>query len=399
MGRMQVSFRPATEDDLERLVDIHTAAFPDPRGQDARVRNFARNAFGALSDLWILVEGGITLAHAFLFPLEAWFGGRRVAVGGVATVGVAPEARGRGLGTRLLEHLHAIALARGDALTALYPFRQAFYARLGYAPASGYRRLRLHPASIPWRCETRARPARASDLTVLAACWDAAAARRTGSLARTERVWEARLAEARRTWLVVEGAEGVEGYVAWTIDQDEPHTETRLVVNELAALSVAAERSLWGLVGAQRDQVAVVHADVATDDPVDCALVDADRARFGDASIEHAIGDVAAGPMLRLTDVRRALEARGWAADGTAVLAIDGETLELAVRGGRAAVVPSRAHPDVRVDARTLAAITFGGLRPVHAARLGWLEAHDERALARIDALLAVPPFFSPDPF
>jgi predicted acetyltransferase len=396
---MKVSFRPATEDDLERLVDIHAGAFPDPRDHDARVRNFARNAFGALSDLWVLVDGGVALAHAFLFPLEAWFGGRRVAVGGVATVGVAPEARGRGLGTRLLEHLHATARARGDALTVLYPFRQAFYARLGYAPASAYRRLRLHPASIPWRCEWRAHAARASDRPALVACWDAAASRRTGTLARSERVWEARLADASRTWLLVEDAAGVQGYVAWTIEQDEAHAETRLFVNELAALSAAAERSLWGLVGAQRDQVAVVYADVAADDPVDHALLDADRARFGEAMLEHAVGDVAAGPMLRVTDVRRALESRGWAADGTAVLAIDGETLELGVSGGRASVVPSHAEPDARLGAQALAAIAFGGLRPIHAARLGWVQARDERALARVDALLALPPFFSPDPF
>lgn len=396
---MKVSFRPAAEDDLERLVEIHASAFPDPRGHEARVRNFARNPLGALSDLWVLVADGVPMAHAFLFPLEAWFGGRRVPLGGIATVGVAPEARGRGLGTRLLEHLHAVSAARGDALTALYPFRQGFYARLGYAPASGYRRLHLHPASIPWRCEAPARAVRASDRAALVACWDAAAARGTGVLARTERVWDARLADASRTWLVVEGAAGVEGYVAWTVEQDEAHAETRLVVRELAARSPAAERSLWGLVGAQRDQVAVVHADVAADDPLDGALVDADRARFGDASLEHAVGDVATGPMLRVVDAARALAARGWAADGAAVLAIDGVTLELAAQAGRATVAPSTAPPDARLAARALAAVALGGLRASHAARLGWLEARDEAALARLDALLALPPFFSPDPF
>ena len=93
MVPMKASFRPATEDDLERLVEIHLGAFPDPRSNEARLRNFARNPLGTLSDLWVLVEGGVLVAHAFLFPLEAWFGGRRVAVGGIATVGVAPEAR------------------------------------------------------------------------------------------------------------------------------------------------------------------------------------------------------------------------------------------------------------------------------------------------------------------
>ena len=89
------------------------------------------------------------VAHAFLFRLKAWFGGMEVQVGGVATVGVAPEARRKGHGTALLTRVHEVARARGDAATVLYPFRQAFYSRFGYATTSPYRRLRLHPASIP----------------------------------------------------------------------------------------------------------------------------------------------------------------------------------------------------------------------------------------------------------
>ncbi|HEY3816549.1 MAG TPA: GNAT family N-acetyltransferase [Polyangiaceae bacterium] len=396
---MPASFRPAREDDLERLLDVHASAFPDPRSRPARTRNFQNNALGAFSDLHVLVEGDAVLAHAFLFPLEAWFGGARVAVGGIATVGVAPEARGRGLGSRLVEHLHALSLARGDALTVLYPFRQAFYGRLGYAATSTYRRLRLHPASIPWRPSMRARAAGGPDREALVGCLEAAAARRTGTLARTTRAWDSRLADERRTWLVVEGPDGVEGYVVWTLGQDEPHAETTLQVRELAARTEAAERELWALVGAQRDQVAVVHADVAADDPIEHALVDADRARFGDGDIEHTLGEVAAGPMVRALDAARALEARGWPAEGTLVVAVDGDTLEVTAKAGRASVVASRREAHVTLDARTLSAVAFGALPPSRAARLGWLTARDASALALADALLGLPPYFSPDPF
>jgi predicted acetyltransferase len=396
---MTVSFRPALEDDLERLLDVHACAFPDPRGRPARARNFQHNALGAFSDLHVAVEDGTVLAHAFLFPLEAWFGGVRVSMGGIATVGVAPEARGRKLGSRLVEHLHARSFARGDALTALYPFRQAFYARLGYAPTSSYRRLRLHPASIPWRPAMRARAATGPDREALVACLEASAQRRTGTLARTTRAWEARLADERRTWLVVEGPAGVEGYVVWTLEQSEAHAETMLQVRELAGRTPAAERELWALVGAQRDQVAVVHADVAADDPIEHALVDPDRARFGDGDVEHTLGEVASGPMLRVPHAVRALEARGWPAEGSLLLAVDDETLAITATGGRASVLPSRGEPDVRLDGRAFAAVAFGGLPPSRAARLGWLTARDARALAQAETLLALPPYFSPDPF
>jgi predicted acetyltransferase len=402
MSTMTLSFRPAREDDLERLLDLHTSAFPDPRGRPARARNFQKNPLGALSDLHILLEDEAVLAHAFLFPLEAWFGGVRVPVAGIATVGVAPEARGRGLGSRLLQHLHEVARARGDALAVLYPFRQGFYTRLGYATTSTYRRLRLHPASIPWRPGLRARAATGADREALVACLEAAAMRRTGTLARTKRAWESRLADELRTWLVVEGSGGsgaIEGYVVWTLEQREPHAETALQVRELAGRTVAAERELWALVGAQRDQVAVVHADVAADDPFERSLVDPDRWRHGEGDIEHTLGEVASGPMVRVLHAARALESRGWPTDGTLLVAVGDQTLQVTARGGRATAVPTHAEPHVRLDTRALGAVAFGGLPASHAARLGWLAARDDDALALADAVLGLPPYFSPDPF
>jgi hypothetical protein len=140
--------------------------------------------------------------------------------------------------------------------------------------------------------------------------------------------------------------------------------------------------------------------DVAADDPVERALVDADGARFGDAQVEHVLGEVAAGPLVRALDVSRALEARGYEAEGQLVLAIGEETVELRVRDGRGAVLPAPGgEPQVRLGARALAAVAFGALRAVDAARLGWVDARDARSLALADALFSLPAYFSPDPF
>ena len=74
--------------------DRHTAAFPDARGVPARRRNFTANPLGTLDDLHVVVEDGRIVAHAFLFALGVFFGGKVVPTGGIASVGVAPEARG-----------------------------------------------------------------------------------------------------------------------------------------------------------------------------------------------------------------------------------------------------------------------------------------------------------------
>jgi predicted acetyltransferase len=396
-----LSFRTAREDDLERLIDVHTAAFPDARGREARLRNFTRNALGDSSDLWVAVTGApeVVVAHGFLFRLRAWFGGVLVPVGGIASVGVAPEARRRGVGSALVGHLHAVSFERGDALTVLYPFRQSFYARLGYATTSTYRRIRVSPSSIPWRAEASARAASGADRLAIQACWDAVGARRSGTLARSERLWDARFADDRRMFFVVEGTRGVEGYLAWTLEHGEGPATTTLLVREMAASTDAASRSLWGLVAAQRGQVAEVRAELADDDPLERACLDADRAHARSDPGEHAIGEVVSGPMVRVLDAKRALEARGYGADGKVALLVGEEAIRVAVRGGRAEVLPCSGPPEVRIEPPALAAIAFGALAPTRAARLGWVEARDALALARADELFALPPYFSPDPF
>lgn len=398
---MALSFRPARAEDLERLVTIHSSAYPDERGRDARLRNFAANPLGSLEDLWVAEDGTAIVAHAFLFGLEVWFGRRRVPVGGVATVGVAPEARGRGVGSALVAHLHDVGRSRGQALTLLYPFQQGFYARLGYATTSSCRHLRFAPRALALsKPELALRAAVGTDRAAIAACWEESASVRTGMLVRSERAWDAWLANESRTWLVAEGPRGVEGYIAWTLAQPDPYGATTLTVREMAARSDRAVRSLWAAVATQRDQVTEVCADVAEDDPVDRALLDANRAPSDRPSeAPHAFGALAPGPMLRMTDVSVALAARGWLRSGRLVVAVDEELVEVAARDGQAVARAATAEADIRTDRRVLGAIAFGGLRASHAARLGWLTARDERALAAADALFALPAYFSPERF
>ena len=398
---MVPSFRLAREEDLERIVDIHAAAFPDPRGRDARRRNFVQNVRGRLEDLHLATVGGVVVAHGFLFRLDASFGGRLVPSAGIASVGVAPEARGRGIGTTLVSHLHEVARRDGRDLAILHAFRQGFYSRLGYGPVTPYVRLRFHPGAIPFGVERPIRRAGGNDAAAMHVCWEEEALRHSGALSRASHpaVWDARLTDEGRTWMVAEGDGGVEGYVAWTLIQREPHADVVLRVTDLAARTPAAWRSLWGIISAQRDQVTEVQVDTAQCDPIVGALVDADRDRSGTEDLEHGFGDLAGGPLVRLLDVPRALSARGYPVDGSLVLAIEDVHIELDVIGGRGRVVPTDAPAELQMTRPTLAAIAFGAMPVSAAARIGWVRARDDRALAIAGALLALPPYFSQDPF
>jgi predicted acetyltransferase len=356
--------------------------------------------------LLVAERGGLVLAHAFLFELGFWFGGRRVCVGAIASVGVAPEARGEALARALLDDFHHRAHARGNALTLLYPFRQGFYARHGYVAVSPTHLLLLHPRAVPgsWADPSGApgtvRAAVAEDRAGIQAAYERSARGRTGWLERTDRLWERRLLDERRKWFVLDRHGTVAGYLSWAACQAEEHAETRLEISDLVADDEPARRRLLALIGAQRDQVTEVTLEVEAGDPIDRALIDVDLARHGTGRVEHALGTLVAGPMLRLVDVARAVEARGYPSDGALDVIVDGAPPQsIEIRDGTAKMGPPRAGPLLRVDRSGLGAVLYGGLSASRAARIGWVSADSPDTLRFADELFGHPPFFALDPF
>ncbi|WP_394825282.1 enhanced intracellular survival protein Eis [Pendulispora albinea] len=403
--------RKATEDDLPRLLDIHLGAYPDPRGLASRRRSLETNAFGGLDDLYVIGRGERLLGHAFLYAMQGWFGGRRVRLGGIASVAVAAEARGQGIARALIEHLHAVSHARGDAIALLYAFRYGFYRRLGYGPVTPLHQLEIAPSAIPAEWTRAARGAMRSlvpdDHDTLVRIYEAAAARSTGWLARRPLLWEKRLLDENRLWFI---AEDERGYIAWTAEQREENGPTRLIVHDLVAQDDDAWRVLWGHLGAQKDQVAWIEVGVAQDDPALFALSDADMHRPGLPRMEHPLGIVHAGPMVRVNDVAAALAARGYPAAGAGAesalivgvgASADRATpLRIAIENGTAHVTATDAPVDLLFsDAAVLASVAYGGVRPSQAARTGLVTARDRLTLGRADQLFAIPAFDALDPF
>lgn len=423
--RTSLKFRRASNRDLDRLVEIHLAAYPDSLSVAARERNFSSHPLGGPEHLVVAEDAGTIVGHAYLFPFCAHFGGAPVKVGGIASVGVAPEARGRGVATALMNHLHVLSDRRGDALTMLYAFRQGFYARLGYATTSSRKRLAIDARAVPasWRllARERVRALRAGDDKTLRLLHSRAAARSSGWIARPKRFWEMLLARERRVTLVCEPPKKrrrkhelvATGYVAFSLCQLEAHGETRIEVDEIVAEDAESRRALFGALAAMRDQVTDILVEVAESDPIERALVDVDGHRFGTETVEHRLGEIVGGPMVRIEDIPRALSARGYASDGTFDVIVgstggdEGEVIALGVRveGGRADVGPMRGSFEPESLRRALlttraglAAIFYGALPATAAVALGLADA-DMRLASMIDAITRMPPLTPIDAF
>lgn len=399
----RLAFRTARPADLPRLVAIHTTAFPDARREPERRTNFTHNVRGKLASLVIAERDGEIVAHAFLFESEGFFGRCEVSVGAIASVGVAQEARGAGIGNALIDELHRRAAARGDAITILFPFRAAFYAPLGYGQVSPYRQLTFAPRSIPraWQKvpeKSAIRAMRGDDRGAVEALFVDVARRCTGRLARTSAFWNRLFADERKSILVVERERNIVAYVVTSLDQAEAHAKTTLVVHEITAADDAAKRLVFGAIRAQAAQVADVVLEVDARDPIDRALLDPDAHEHGTLALEHPFGKIANGPMVRVCDMKRAIEARGYAADADVVVRVEGEgTLEIGIRNGRAKTRKTGKKPHLSLDRAGLASLLYGGITASEGAAIGLFRVYGEPA--RLDAIFTLPPFFALDPF
>jgi predicted acetyltransferase len=145
-GRLMT--RDLTADDLD-------AAF------DVRSRSFGRLS-PSLREWWIGVQrvsieehrsigafdGERLVAHARVHSYEQFWGGRPMPMGGVAGVVVAPDARGRGVGTHLMTAVAQRSLELADLVSALYPATIPVYRALGWEVAGAQHRISMSAQSL-----------------------------------------------------------------------------------------------------------------------------------------------------------------------------------------------------------------------------------------------------------
>lgn len=349
------------------------------------------------------VEGGLILIH-----MGQYFNGTPIPMVGIQGVGVAPGARGRGVASDLMQRCLREFHAAGTPLSTLYPANQTLYRRLGYEQA-GHRfevHIPLHRigARAPMRggdgLSVREARSEGADRECIRALSTRFASSCQGALDRTDPVWKrieapsASRGEPSRLFLIERGRE-LEGYIFLT--QSVPPTTTgpnrfNVHIHDMAATTPEAINRLWAFLAGY---ATVGNELIWFTGPMNPLLLALPEQIYKPMLLRDHW-------MLRLIDLKSALQLRPWPAAISTKLTLDVQDGSLpantgrwlfTLAGGKAAVrrldrgIDSRG-PVISCDIGALAAL-FAGFAPAQQLALAGRIKGDDESLALASSLFA----------
>ena len=387
-----IRYRAARRTDVETLAELAYRAYRVSSLEKRREFYTDHPRFG-LRDVRVAELDGQIVGSLVLYPFQAWVRGTRVPLTGVGSVAVSPEHRRRGIGEAMLKAMLREMRQRGDAMSVLFPFRDSFYRKLGYGVIEVGRQMAFAPTLLPSSDEARrVRRLMLPDRPSVEALYDKVAAGGHFALTRRREWWTERLWTTPRDWVVCEGRRRgqIEGYLCYEADAEAGPFRLSLTVQEFVAGTPEAHRGLIGHLASLSDQVAEIHVIAPGDNAWTALLKTSQNLRPGlELSVYHDTGNVVNGMMLRLNDVKAALEHMPVSAHarGEIALEVDDQLLPANARAwrvrasdGRLKLSPAGARagksrlPRLGVAPDALASVVGGALSPVRAAEMGLIE-------------------------
>ena len=232
------------------------------------------------------------------------------------------------------------------------------------------------------------------DRPAVEALYDKVAVHGHFALQRNHDWWTQRLWSYEGDWIVYEGRRRgqIEGYLYYDIDSSGGPFKLVLNLTEFVAATPAAHRGLVGYLSSLSDQVSEIHLAGPSDNSWLQVLETPQNLRpNAEIGIYADAGGVSAGMMLRVTDVKLALDGFPvWSgARGEIALEVDDPILtqnsrtwrvrasdgRLVVRLMQARSRSGKRMPRLRVGAEVLGPLIAGTISPSRAAEMGMIEA------------------------
>ncbi len=280
--------------DVGRALDIRARAFGQ-LGEDARP-GWISSVHKAIEERRTIAvyDDNLLVGRAMIWPFRQCWGGRALAMAGVAGVVVSPEYRGRGVGSALMDGAIERGRELGFPVSVLYPATVPVYRTRGWEMAGVQTRYTIQARLL--------RELRGGSVAVREAVPDDA---QTMEDLMVE-IYAAFRLNGPRVSPASELAEELQDSGVFAYIADDGFVlygweGKELVVYQLVASTLETARSLWAVVGSGSSVSPWVHAYLAPDDPVhqllsECVNESTKQTRW----------------MLRLLDLPAALAGRGF---------------------------------------------------------------------------------------
>ena len=382
--------RPMREEDRERLRLMTAQSFTLPQ------HRIALHASTPLEEAWVLATD-TDLQGALRAELIAqYFGGRSVSSAAMSAVQIMPQGRGQGFGSLLMNQVLSELRQRGVVLSVLYPTNIGFYRSLGYEVAGSHTRYRLPILAIPRERSLSAIEACGDDsFESLRQCYKRFGECSCGLVDRSDLWWKTRVLNGTEDHPIyryfVRNEDGmVTGYIIYS-QRPEPSSfdySYSLICQDLVWHDRDAAHALLNF--AASHLVVGVNLSWAgpTEEPLGQFL------RVQQPQIQQSYWW-----MVRLLNVKSALEMRGYSAASNATVDLtvidpnlpeNAGTFRIELRNGNANVVPiSRAS--AVIDVGSLAAIYTGWLPARESVRIGRLQNASSAEIEALEKIFASP--------
>lgn len=395
---MALTYGPVQAEELEPLDALLGPALHFPAGM---MREFITDVL-RLEHMRAVRRDGAIVAGLGAFPLRQWFGARAVPCAAITAVGVAPEARGIGVGALLLRENLAELRAHGIPLAALFPATLSYYRGAGYERAGHRIAYELPLGLIEVRGDSAVElvpfgPERYPEVRQL---YERRAHQAAGNLERPEWLWKNKLEPRDKTpfrFLAMRHGQP-EGYIVYT----QAGRQDPIMIHDVVVQTPAAGRRFLRLLA---DYRSMVETAIWTGGPLD-PLVQLLAENLTAGSKQRVGIRTSYDWMLRIVDLIGALQSRGYPQGLTAQLELSVTDSALPANTGHYiltiqhghAVVERGGSGAIQMGIEDLAALYTGFCTPSERMAIGTLIGSDAE-LSLLGAAFSGPRPWMPDVF
>jgi predicted acetyltransferase len=335
------------------------------------------------------IVGGLAI-----LPFSQYWGGKPVPMAGVAAVGIAPECRGAGTALAMMQNVVREIHSNGTPISVLFPAVQGLYRKVGYEQGGSFCNWEIKTESIQMGAAKLPLTPVSCESEILHRLYQHKAPLHNGNLERIKLIWKEITRYSDKSGQVyaylIGNSNHPQGYIIFV--QRRSETSDYIQVRDWVTLTPAAMQSFWAFLGSHRSQIDTIRWRGAMIDALTLILPE-QTTKLKSSNLW----------MLRIVDVVKALEKRGYPQNVQAELHLEIQDELLAENNGKFLLSVTNGQGEVKkagkgefkLNIRALASLYTGLFNPSQLLLAGKLETTEVAIAAAAQIFAGASPWMA----